>query len=159
MFSTKMRTALLQATALCTISMMLEHHTSALVFDAVWDDESFTNMVDAVNMSAVSYNNINRGQLALDSGEISSITTTRDHTNEFQNATPRDPFAFPKEAFYSHCLPRRCNTGGTSSLNVSFPDDQSLKQRSRKRKQSTPKAAKKKLYRNGSRRVLCSDRR
>jgi hypothetical protein len=106
MFSTKMRTALLQATALCTISMMLEHHTSALVFDAVWDDESFTNMVDAVNMSAVSYNNINRGQLALDSGEISSITTTRDHTNEFQNATPRDPFAFPKEAFYSHCLPR-----------------------------------------------------
>jgi hypothetical protein len=85
---------------------MLDHHTSALVFDAVWDDESFTNLVNAVNKSAVSYNNINRGQLALDSGKISSITTTRDHATEFQTATPRDPFAFPKEAFYSHCLPR-----------------------------------------------------
>jgi cell division protein FtsL len=106
MFPTAMRTALLQATALCTISMILDHHTRGLVFDAVWGDESFTNMFNAVNISASERNKTKSGQITLDAGETSNTTIALDHTADSFNATARHPFDMPSDFFYSHTLPR-----------------------------------------------------
>jgi hypothetical protein len=106
MFLTTMRTALLQATALCTISMMLDHHTSSSVFDAVWENEGFITVFNAINSSIPNVNNTSIGQLALDAGENSNTTTTFDQSPGFLNATTLGFLDLPSEAFYSHKLPR-----------------------------------------------------
>ncbi|KAF2017689.1 hypothetical protein BU24DRAFT_420739 [Aaosphaeria arxii CBS 175.79] len=91
--SSTMRTAVLQATVVCTISMIISHHTTGSVFDEVWENEGFRNFTDTMDQADPSIAG-RPGRLKL--GASNS-------TNAVNNGTMADE---PLEAFYTVVFPR-----------------------------------------------------
>jgi hypothetical protein len=109
MFSPTMRTALLQAIVLWTISMMLDHHYYQNIFSQVIENEAVISLNNALNISHSTSTSSTPGQLALDAGNTTNITLSLNHTLGLANATaPRLSNAAkqPQESFYRQLLPR-----------------------------------------------------
>ncbi|KAH7080127.1 hypothetical protein BKA63DRAFT_236275 [Paraphoma chrysanthemicola] len=106
---TTMRTAVLQAAAIWTVTMILDHHLSEKMFDKVWEDEMFRNMTSVLNGTS-NYASTNRTskQLTLDAG---NTTLPLNQTISANNATATNgtsglPAWDAGETIYGWRLPR-----------------------------------------------------
>lgn len=111
MSSSTMRTAVLQATAIFTISMMLNYHLSENVFDHILENEGFLNMTNALNRSIPlpsARNTTVRQNLA--TGAATNTSLSLNHTaGQFNRTEMNDIFSTTKTSpkyFYSRRLPR-----------------------------------------------------
>lgn len=103
-----MRTAVLQATTICVISMLYNHYDTQNMFNEVFQDEGWIGMVSAVNGSLVSASTgTQRGnwKLSVDSGDKSNTTLLLNQTTPL-NSTIRPTTRSTGEPFLSRELPR-----------------------------------------------------
>jgi hypothetical protein len=106
MLSPTMRTTVLHATTLFTISIMLNHHLGKNMFDQVLEDEGWLNMTSAYNKSAyASTSGTPHGLLPIDAGKPANQTLPSAYGS---NGTARkgtlDAY---EESFYCGTLPRK----------------------------------------------------
>jgi hypothetical protein len=106
MFSQTMRTAVLQATALFTISTLLSHHMSESAFSQIAENEGWINMTTALNKSSPHNIPYGRGLLTLDAGAeaimIRNNATTKNGTFDADKAH--------SESYHLQVLPRQVVT-------------------------------------------------
>lgn len=109
--SSTMRTAVLQATALYALTMVLSHHLSGNMFEQVMENEGFQNMTNAWNKTmtlAATTNNTLEKQLTLDAGDTRNITLSINNNN-INGTTANSTLSTtetPPESFYGRWLPR-----------------------------------------------------
>jgi hypothetical protein len=111
MSSSIMRTAVLQATAIFTISAILGHHLSENMFNQVWEDEGFLNMTSVLNKTTpYGSSNHSSSRLISDAGNSTNTTLSLSRTTDISNATAvNGTSAMPKmsvESIYGWRLPR-----------------------------------------------------
>ncbi|KAF2033122.1 hypothetical protein EK21DRAFT_59322 [Setomelanomma holmii] len=110
MSSATMRTAVLQATIIFTISQILGHHLSENMFDEVWKDEVFLNMTSVLNQTTpyASANSTSR-RLTIESGTTTN-TTSLNRALTINNATSINATttntSSSSQSIYSWKLPR-----------------------------------------------------
>ncbi|KAJ4371269.1 hypothetical protein N0V83_004486 [Neocucurbitaria cava] len=103
-----MRTAVLQATALYALTMVLSHHLSGNMFEQVMENEGFQNMTNAWNKTmtlAATTNNTLEKQMTLDAGDTRNISLSFNNNGTTTNSTLSTTDT-PEESFYGRWLPR-----------------------------------------------------
>ena len=109
--SSTMRTAVLQATTLYLLCLILDHHMSESIFDPIMNNEGWLNMLDAMNKSAHDFaTQPVPERLMLDAGNTTNTSSRLNHTAGLNNPeTSNVTLGATREAaesFYSRSLPR-----------------------------------------------------